>query len=246
LQEKNGIGEEKGVERMEKGDLVNIEFTGKKTEDGKIFDTTDEIKAKEAGIFDEQKKYAPMVVLIGSGELIKGFHEALRTMKAGESKTITLEPRQAFGERSADLVKVIPLQEFKNHHVPAVPGTIVNANNMTGKVQSVSGGRVRVDFNHELAGKQVEFEIKIVKQFTDANEQLTVLAKKAFPNWEKPDVKIEGKTVTLNVPAERLQRVQPVMAGFSKMVLDTLKAEKVLVQIEFEQKNFTEHTHQHN
>lgn len=237
---------------MKKGDLISIEFTGKKTSDGKIFDTTHEEKAKEAGIFDERKKYASMTVLVGSGELIKGLDDAIQTMKEGETKTIELEPKQAFGERNQELIKVVPLKEFKNHNVPAVPGTIVNANNMVGKVQSVSGGRVRIDFNHELAGRKVSFEIKIIKQFKEEKEKLHILCQKAFPQWANPIITKENQHVILKVPVQKLGQVQPVMAGFAKMVLDTIpETKKVLVQMEFEQKDFvamekeSEHEHEY-
>ena len=139
---------------MQKGDLISIEFTGRDTTTNKIFDTTNESVGQKEGL-PPNKKYGPVTILVGAGEILAGLDAELLEMKVGEQKTVALAPPAAFGERNPQLVKVVPLGEFKKNNVSPVPGTIVNANDMLGKVQSVSGGRVRVDFNSEFAGKTV-------------------------------------------------------------------------------------------
>ena len=147
---------------MKKGDMVEVSFTGKDKNTGRVLDTTDEKTAKEAGILREKGVYKPIPVIVGQGELLKGLDEALQEMKVGEKKTIELSPEKAFGERKAELVGLVPLQEFKNKKLTPVPGMMVNINDRVGRVQSVSGGRVRLDFNHELAGKELTFEIELL------------------------------------------------------------------------------------
>ena len=79
---------------IQKGDFIRLSFTGRLT-DGTVFDTTDEKIAKESGIYDEEKKYSPMVVIVGSGFLVEGLEEDLIGKKAGYSGKVKIEP----GER---------------------------------------------------------------------------------------------------------------------------------------------------
>ena len=207
---------------MQKGDIVSIEFTGKDASTGKIFDTTDKEIAQKNGIFGEKQRYGPFVISVGNGELLAGLDLALQTMHAGESKTVALKAKDAFGERDLGLVKVLPLNEFKKHNVSAVPGTVVNVNDMHGRVQSVSGGRVRVDFNPELAGRDLEYTLKIVKAFTTNEEKVHALAQKFFTGWEKPNVKITGEKVEVHVTAKEIQFVQRGEALFAKNMMEAI------------------------
>lgn len=211
---------------MQKGDLVSIAFTGKDVATGKVFDTTDKDIAKKEGLDSGNRNWGPVTIVVGEGEILPGLEESLTSMKVGDSKKITLEAAKAFGERNPQLVRVLPLSEFKKNNISPVPGTIVNANEMIGKVQSVSGGRVRVDFNPDLAGKNVEYDLKIVKQFTDVKEQIDALAKKAFPSWEKPHIKHENNIVEVVASIKDMSKIQRNVPGFSKLILETIKGAK--------------------
>ena len=229
---------------MHTGDLIAIEFTGKDTNTGKVFDTTRKEIAQKEGIFVEGRPYGPIVIVAGHHEVLPGLEKEIAQMKVGEEKHITLSPEHAFGPRTPDLVRVLPLSEFKKHNVPPVPGTVVNANDMMGRVQSVSGGRVRVDFNPELAGKEVEYTLKIVKHYTDEKEQLVALQEKAFPG-QKVELQKNGKTIEMTVSIRQMNAVQQRVPGFAKLVLDTLQGtEKVIVHTVFEPKDF-KGTHVH-
>ncbi|MFH0970659.1 MAG: peptidylprolyl isomerase [Candidatus Diapherotrites archaeon] len=231
---------------MQKGDVISLSFTGKETDSGKVFDTTHLDIAKKEGLKTNERKYGPVTVIIGAGELLSGIDDALLGMKNGEQKTISLSPEKAFGNRDAQLIKILPLNEFKKHNVPAVPGTIVNANDMLGKVQSVSGGRVRVDFNPELAGKEVTYELKIEKQFTDEKEKLDALAEKMFPWDVKPAIQREKDSVTVSGPIPIMTRYQRSLAIFSKLVLESIPTvKKVNLRSEIEKKD-VENAHVHD
>lgn len=230
---------------MQKGDLISIEFTGKERVTGKVFDTTNKETAEKEGMPMKNRVFGPVVLVAGQGDVLEGIDEELLKMKVGEMKTIVLQPSNAFGERNSEMVKVIPLAEFKKNNVNPVPGTMVNANDMLGKVQSVSGGRVRVDFNGDLAGKEVEYELKIVKHFTDAKEQLDALTQKVFRAEPKPSIAQKGDTVEIKGSVRGLAPHQQGIAPFAKMVLDTIKGvQKVCVTTEFEKKDF-ENMHMH-
>ncbi|PIN99322.1 MAG: hypothetical protein COT90_00125 [Candidatus Diapherotrites archaeon CG10_big_fil_rev_8_21_14_0_10_31_34] len=174
---------------MEKGDIAVIDYTATNKSSEKIFDSTIKENAVKAGIFDEKINYAPVSITIGNNELLKSLEEEITKMKAGEEKKILLKAAKAFGERSAELIKVMPMKEFIARDIRPVPGLIVELNDMRGKIQSVSGGRIRVDFNHELAGKDVEYEVKIEKILTEKKDKLIALKEKFF--GEKAKLKEE-------------------------------------------------------
>jgi FKBP-type peptidyl-prolyl cis-trans isomerase 2 len=230
---------------MQKGDLISIAFTGKDASTGKVFDTTDKDIAQKEGLATQNKNWGPIPIIVGSGEILPGLEESLTSLKVGESKKIVLEPSKAFGERNPQLVRVLPLSEFTKNKISPVPGTIVNANDMMGKVQSVSGGRVRVDFNPDLAGKKVEYDLKVVHHYTEGKDQLDALVKKAFPAWEKPHMKHEGGTVELQAPIKEMTQIQRNVPGFAKLVLDVVKGTKeVKVTTLFVAEDFKRmHTH---
>ncbi|MBU2100208.1 peptidylprolyl isomerase [Candidatus Micrarchaeota archaeon] len=165
---------------MQKGDMAVISYTATDKSNDRVFDSTIAEQAKKAGIFDERVRYEPVHVIIGNKELMPALEEELVKMKEGEQKKVLLNPKKAFGERKAELIKVMPMKEFISREIRPVPGLMVEMNNVRGKVQSVSGGRVRVDFNHELAGKELEYDVKLEKILTEKKEKLDALGKKFF------------------------------------------------------------------
>ncbi len=230
---------------MHAGDIISIEFTGRETSSGKVFDTTDKKVAEKEGLETEGREYGPVVIVAGNGEVLRGIDEALLHMKVGESKKLELSPEKAFGNRNAQLIKVLPLSDFKKNNVPAVPGTVVNANDMMGKVQSVSGGRVRVDFNPDLAGKTVEYDLKIIKHFTEEKEQLQALTDKMFRGKEKPRVERNGEVLTVSGNVALMTRYTRNLALFSKLVLETVKSVKKVNLSSLVEKKDVENTHVH-
>ncbi len=148
---------------MKKGDFVEIDFTGRVSATGEIFDLTSEEEAKKAGIHNPRQKYGPLLVIIGSGMSVPGVEKELEKMGVGEEKEFEIKPEEAFGQRNPKMIKVISLARFLDKKINPVPGLFVDIDGMSARVQAVSGGRVRVDFNHPLAGKDVKYRIRIVK-----------------------------------------------------------------------------------
>lgn len=197
---------------MKSGDFVYIEYTAKVSDSGKIFDTTKEDVAKEAGIFNERIKYGPLPIIIDAGFTIAGLNEAVKEMEVGEKKKVLIPPEKAFGERSEELVKLIPEAIFKEQDVDVVPGSYVMVNNLKGKIVSVSGGRVKVDFNHPLAGKILEYEVEIVKKIENKNEKVKAIID-YFSGLENVDVKIGEKEVEIELKADVEGRIKAVIAS---------------------------------
>lgn len=205
---------------MKKGDLITVSFTGRDKASGKVFDTTDEKTAKENHIFQEKGVYQPIPVIVGRGEVLKGLDEALQEMQVGDRKKVELSPEKAFGERKKELLGLVPLQEFKKQKLAPVPGMAVNINDKVGKVQSVSGGRVRVDFNHELAGKELEYEIKVESLEEKPEEKVKALAKKYMPFLDRPQASLKEGVVEILVPGQYAQAAAKTKLGLTKSLLD--------------------------
>ncbi len=149
--------------KVKKGDKIKVEYIGKH-EDGSVFDTSIEEKAKEFGMHNPDREYAPLEVEIGAGQLIKGFDDGLLGMAKDEEKEVTLPPSEGYGERRKDLMRKVPLGAFVNQGLEAKVGMklqtaqgVVEVTNVLEKEEMAE-----VDFNHPLAGKSLTFWMKVV------------------------------------------------------------------------------------
>ncbi|MBI4214500.1 peptidylprolyl isomerase [archaeon] len=133
---------------------------------------------------------APLV--LGEKLLFPKLESELDNMKNGEEKELALQPADAFGARSADMVKLVPLAVFRKNGVDPKPGMVVNVENITGRVQSVSGGRVRIDFNHELAGKTLIMLVKLLRHVDEPEEKTRILFEYNFGKEAAKELSISG------------------------------------------------------
>jgi len=176
------------------------------------------------------------VVVVGEGDVLKGLDRALLEMKVGEERTVKLQPAEAWGERNPNNISVVPLQQFRQRKISPVPGLVVDVNGRQGRVQSVSGGRVRVDFNHPLAGKELLYELKVEKEITRPREQVEALYNKYFymvPEKEKKLV-IGKKEVEVSLSPRYSANLGPLKKLFGEMVSKHVKGfEKVRFVEEF-------------
>lgn len=161
---------------INKGDFVELEFTGKTAEEGLVFDTTDEQIAKDNNLYNEDKAYGPTVICIGSGQLIPGLDEQLEGKELEKNYKLEIGAEKAFGKKSAKMLKLVPLSVFRKQNISPVQGLQVVIDGMLGTVRTI-GSRVIVDFNHPLAGKNVIYDVKANKIVTDKKEKLESLLK---------------------------------------------------------------------
>ncbi|MBN2518748.1 MAG: FKBP-type peptidyl-prolyl cis-trans isomerase, partial [Candidatus Altiarchaeota archaeon] len=94
---------------MKKGDFVKISFTG--SVDGRVIDTTDESIAKKEGIFNKDRVYKPIPIIVGEGMILKGVDNAAEELEVDKEKTIKIPPKDGFGERNAAFVRLVPMRE---------------------------------------------------------------------------------------------------------------------------------------
>ncbi len=177
---------------LQKGDFVLIEYEVRTKDTGQLIDTTDAELAKKEGIYDEDRVYGPILVVIGEGKLLPGIEEALEGMEVGEEKTVEIPPEKAYGPYDPKKVRIVSLGVFRRQGVIPKPGDVIEVNGRTARVLSVSGGRVKLDFNHPLAGKTLIAKIKVVAKLTDDAEKLKYLtARRLRVNPE--DVEVEAE-----------------------------------------------------
>ena len=102
---------------------------------------------------------------VGSGQMIRGFENALVGMSVGETKTVTLTPDAAYGPRHPEAVQEVPKSAFGDDFEFHIGGT-VQGNGPRGpflaKILSVDGDTVSLDMNHPLAGETINFEIELL------------------------------------------------------------------------------------
>ena len=161
---------------FKEGDFLEIEYTVWDASGNTMLSTTEEKVARDNGIFSEKIKYGPVLVVVGTNGVVKGLDREIRSMKEGERKKFTLKPDDAFGQRYEDMVRVMPMSEFKKHDMDPYPGMQVNLDNITAVVKSVNSGRVVVDANHPYAGKEMTYEVKLVRQLTTDKDKAQSLA----------------------------------------------------------------------
>jgi len=188
---------------VKNGDFIKLEYTGKITETDEIFDTTDGDLAEEKGIHSDKKTYGPISIIVGGGHVLKGMETELEGMEASEEKTIQLAPEDAFGERDPNMIQLVPMSEFKKQGIKPQVGMAITSEGNTGIIRSVSGGRVRLDFNHELAGKNLEYQVKVVEIIEDDTEKIKSLIDLHYPapnlDSEKHQVEIEDDKVVITM-----------------------------------------------
>jgi FKBP-type peptidyl-prolyl cis-trans isomerase 2 len=150
---------------LKKNDFVEIEYTGR-IKGGEIFDTNIKSDAEKINLNVETK---PLIICIGQRMILPAIDDFLIGKDAGEYK-LELAPEQAFGKRNKEFIKTVPIGVFKNQ-TPS-PGMVFHFDGLIGKITSVSGGRVTIDFNNPLAGKEVEYTLKVKREVTNVNEKI--------------------------------------------------------------------------
>ncbi len=158
---------------LKKNDVVELSYSGFLS-DGSLFDTTDEILAKEKQLWNEHAKYGKKHAVLGKGALLLGLEESLFGKELGKH-SITLSPEKAFGKVSTALHQLIPTGQFSKQGIRPYPGLRINIDDSVGTVRTVSGGRTVVDFNHPLAGKEVKYEVEVHRVITDGQEKTDIL-----------------------------------------------------------------------
>ncbi|PAU64840.1 FKBP-type peptidyl-prolyl cis-trans isomerase [Pseudomonas indica] len=117
-------------------------------------------------VIDSSAGGAPLVYLHGAGNIIVGLEKALEGKQAGDEITVAIEPEDAYGEYSAELVATLSRAMFEGVDELEI-GMQFHASGPDGSMQIVTirdleGDDVIVDGNHPLAGQRLNFQVKVV------------------------------------------------------------------------------------
>ena len=155
---------------IQKKDFVEMEYTGR-VKDGDIFDSNipEDVKKMNLNINPN-----PIIICIGENMILPSIDEFLIGKDIG-NYTLDLPAEKAFGERKRELIRTVSLSLFKNQDRYPQPGMVFSFDNMLGKVTAVSGGRVIIDFNNPIAGKEVIYTIKIKRIIENQEEKVKSL-----------------------------------------------------------------------
>ena len=206
---------------MKKGDFVRIDYVGR-LESGEIFDLTVEDVARKEKVYSPKIKYKPLPVIVGAGFMIPGIDRALETLSVGEKKSVEVAPEDAFGNRDPKLVRVLPIKAFEN--VEPKQGMIVDFSGMKGRVQSVAGGRVTVDFNNPLAGRALKYELEVKEKIDSWESQIKSACE--FFGIENAEIRLDGKTV--DIETSRLP--DTVKDRIGKLITDYVKPDGIRIE----------------
>ena len=190
--------------KVDVGDFVLVEMTGRTSETGEIFDTTSEELAKEEGLFEENKAYGPKLVVVGEGWVLKGLDDRLTGLKLGETGEVEIPPEEAFGERNIENVRIIPYRNLRSKGITPVIGQQVEIDGRSAMVRSVGAGRVQLDFNHPLAGRKIIYEVKATERYEEDEDKIKALIGRRFLGIDLDLFKFKKlkKKIKIQIPDE--------------------------------------------
>ena len=166
------------LEGVQDGDFVKLSYTARTVENDQLVDTTDPEVAEEEGIDQEGQEFAPRTIVLGEGHIFDAVEDDVRGKDVGDSGTVVVPAAEAFGEYDEDDVRTLSAEKIPedDRH----PGAQVQIDGEEGFVNTIIGGRARVDFNHPLAGDDVEYDYEIVEVVDDEVEKAAGLFEMFF------------------------------------------------------------------
>ena len=141
-------------------------------------------------------------------------------MKEGQKKTIEIEAKKGFGLRDRSKIRLIQRREFQRHQIKPKEDMKVEIGGQTGRILKVSSSRVKVDFNHDLAGMDLIYEVEIIKKVTDIKEQFICLLEKRLPgvDFSSTKINIKNKVLEVELPKDTrfMEYIQFIRNGVSR------------------------------
>jgi len=134
------------------GSKVKVHYTGT-LDDGEVFDTS---SGKE-----------PLEFEVGAKQVIPGFENGIIGMTLNQEKTIKIHSKDAYGDRDERMVQRVPKNQLPPNLKDAKKGNYLHLQGPDGrvfnvKVSDVTEEELIIDMNHPMAGKTLNFKIKVV------------------------------------------------------------------------------------
>ena len=214
--------------KIQKKDFIELEYSGS-IKNGEVFDTNIKEDAKKLELDAE---FRPLVICIGEGMILPAIDEFLEGKELGKY-TLDLTPAKSFGERSREMIKTMPLRIFIEKQIMPQPGMVFQFDTLLGKISAVSGGRVIVDFNNPLAGKDVTYTLNAKRKVEDIKERVEVLIALYFRR--KLEFEIVDKKVIIKVE----KQFAPLIGYYAPKFKDLLGLDLEVKEIELNQGSTT-------
>jgi len=202
--------------KLNEGDFVQIDFN--LYANGKLVQTTNSKLGKENNL--EVKEFKPLIMILGKNFLLKALDEEI--VKSGKSSNkLELTSNEAYGKRKKELLKTFTKSAFEEQKMRAVVGVTYDFNGMFGVVKSVIGGRVLVDFNNPLSGKNIILEYSNLKKIEDIKTKLSVVFETVLKLPSNIyEIKVDTKKVLIKLPAQLLQMKEQLEKSFAELIGD--------------------------
>lgn len=214
------------TEKLQQHDFVELDYTGKLT-DGAIFDTTNEQVAHLSNLPHQHGSLHSPIVCIGEHQVLPGLDKDLEGKEVGQEYTVVLPPELAFGKRDIKNLRIIPMGTFKEHKVQPQPGLQVDVDGERGIVTSIAGGRVVVNFNNPLAGKEIIYNYTVKRKITDTTEKIkSFISSMLGQPQDNVSVAMQGEKAVVTLPMQPPQQ-------FTDMLGKKLTELNVVKTVEF-------------
>ena len=137
------------MEKIQSGQFAQVHYTGKLA-DGTVFDTSE---GRE-----------PLEFQVGGGQVIPGFDQAVQDMEINQEKQVVINSQDAYGPVRDDLRREFPKDMLGDQEVTEGQELWFKSPQgpVPGRVVAQGDSNITVDFNHPLAGKDLEFTVKLV------------------------------------------------------------------------------------
>jgi FKBP-type peptidyl-prolyl cis-trans isomerase SlyD len=153
---------------LQDGDFVRLAYTARTVEGGQLVDTTDPDVAEEEGVGD-QGTFEPRVIVLGAGHLFDSVEQEVVGQEPGASGSVVISAAEAFGEYDESEVETVAANRIDEDD--RYPGARVQIDGQQGTLETIIGGRARVDFNHPLAGQEIEYDYEVLDEVEDELER---------------------------------------------------------------------------
>jgi FKBP-type peptidyl-prolyl cis-trans isomerase SlyD len=142
--------------------------------DGRVVSFDYSLRDTEGNLLDNSEQTGPMKYLHGRGNIVPGLEKAMTGLEAGDSRKVEVPSAEAYGERDESRVLEVPLDQLPPN---LTVGAMIHGQQPDGQILAltvleIGESSAKLDVNHPLAGKDLVFEVTVVKVEKATAEEL--------------------------------------------------------------------------
>ena len=125
--------------------------------------------------------------------------------------TVKVPCEHAFGERRSELVELVSVKELRKNGINPVQGAYVQYKGMEARILTVNGGRVKLDYNHPYAGRDIIADVEVCEKIDGDDNKIKAIVERYYPNqsFDFDKTTVEWNDNVLNIkldPAARFDQ----------------------------------------